>query len=523
MHLSRLFQRSVARHGDRPALAVGTAPALTYAGLARQVEALAHWLRTDLGLVAGDRATLVMHNSTGYATLMLALWRAGLCAVPANARLHPKEMQHVLVDSGSRACFCDAGLREALAPVVDGLGEVRLVDIDGPDFAAALHHTPPPAASDDAALADDAQTPAWLFYTSGTTGRPKGVVLAHAQLVAMALDFQADVQALAPDDVIVHAAPLSHGSGLYALPYWMAGALQVIPASGGFDEAEVLALCRHYHRTSLFAAPTMLNRLVAHARAQADTADGLRCIVVGGAPFYVEDAKQAVACLGPRVAQIYGQGESPMTITAMTAQALGRAVADGDDEALASVGWPQTSVDVIVGEAPGRPLPPGALGEVMVRGATVMTGYWRNPAASAETLAGGWLHTGDVGLFDPRGRLHLKDRSKDVVISGGSNIYPREVEEVLLRHPAVAEAAVIGVPDAAWGEAVLAFVVRRPGQDCDATALDTWCLAEIARFKRPKAYRFVDALPKNPTGKVLKSSLRALANAASAPSDDPAP
>ena len=523
MHLSRLFRRSVARHADRPALAVGTDAALTYAALARQVDALAHWLRADLGLVPGDRATLVMHNSAGYATLMLALWQAGLCAVPANARLHPKEMQHVLTDSGSRVCFCDAALHDALAPLVGGLGGVRLVDIDGADFAAARRGTPPPTAADAVALADDAQAPAWLFYTSGTTGRPKGVVLAHTQLVAMALNFQADVLALTADDVIVHAAPLSHGSGLYALPYWMAGALQVIPASGGFDEAEVLALCRHHRCTSLFAAPTMLNRLVAHARMQADPPDGLRCIVVGGAPFYVEDAKQAVACLGPRIAQIYGQGESPMTITAMTAAALGRAVADGDDEALASVGWPQTSVDVIVAEAPGRPLPPGTLGEVMVRGPTVMQGYWHNPAASAETLAGGWLHTGDVGLFDGRGRLHLKDRSKDVVISGGSNIYPREVEEVLLRHPAVAEAAVIGVPDAAWGEAVFAFVVRRPGLDCDPATLDAWCLAEIARFKRPKAYRFVDALPKNPTGKVLKSSLRTLAAAPAAAHDDPAP
>lgn len=509
MHLSRLFRRTVVRHPERPALAVGTAPACTYAELARQVDALAHWLRADLGLVAGDRATLVMHNSAGYATLMLALWQAGLCAVPANARLHPKEMQHVLADSGSRVCFCDAGLREALAPVVDGLDGVRLVDIDGPGFAAALHGALPPSAG-DTSLADDAQAPAWLFYTSGTTGRPKGVVLAHAQLVAMALNFQADLQALTPDDVIVHAAPLSHGSGLYALPYWMAGGLQVIPASGGFDEAEVLALCRHHRRASLFAAPTMLNRLVAHARARADRADGLRCIVVGGAPFYVEDAKQAVACLGPRIAQIYGQGESPMTITAMTAQALGQAVADGDDEALASVGWPQTSVDVIVGDAPGRPLPPGALGEVMVRGATVMSGYWRNPTASAETLAGGWLHTGDVGAFDHEGFLTLKDRSKDLIISGGSNIYPREVEEALLTHPGVAEVSVVGRAHAQWGEEVVAFVVARPGVPADQAALDAHCLDQIARFKRPKEYRFVDTLPKNETGKVLKTALRAL-------------
>jgi long-chain acyl-CoA synthetase len=173
------------------------------------------------------------------------------------------------------------------------------------------------------------------------------------------------------------------------------------------------------------------------------------------------------------------------------------------------VGTAQLVVEVMVADADDRPLPPGEIGEVLVRGDSVMRGYWLDPDATAATLRGGWLHTGDLGALDPDGFLTLHDRSKDLIISGGSNIYPREIEEVLLRHPAVAEVAVIGRPDPQWGEAVVAFVVAAPGRPCDATLLDAHCLANIARFKRPKDYRLVDALPKNNYGKVVKTELRA--------------
>ena len=220
--------------------------------------------------------------------------------------------------------------------------------------------------------------------------------------------------------------------------------------------------------------------------------------------MYVEDIKRAMAVLGNRFAQIYGQGESPMTITAMDKAAHAQA----DDAMLASVGRPYLGVEVLVADGNDRPLPDGEIGEILVRGDTVMAGYLNNPAATAKTLAGGWLHTGDLGAFDARGYLTLRDRSKDLIISGGSNIYPREVEEVLLRHAGVAEVSVVGAPDPEWGEIVVAFLVRRPGADVDEAALDALCLDHIARFKRPKRYRFVDSLPKNATGKVLKTELR---------------
>jgi long-chain acyl-CoA synthetase len=228
--------------------------------------------------------------------------------------------------------------------------------------------------------------------------------------------------------------------------------------------------------------------------------------------MYVADCKQAFAALGPRLAQIYGQGESPMTITAMNRALLADAIARGDDARTGSVGVAQTGIEIRIGD-PHHALA-DAVGEVLVRGPTVMQGYWKKPQASQVALAGGWLRTGDIGTLDADGFLTLKDRAKDLIISGGSNIYPREVEEVLLRHPDVAEVAVVGRAHPEWGEEVVACVVARGGaegpeaQAALQSALDAWCLDHIARFKRPKAYVFVAGLPKNDTGKVLKTALR---------------
>ena len=251
----------------------------------------------------------------------------------------------------------------------------------------------------------------------------------------------------------------------------------------------------------------MVKRLVNHIVAHKAPADGFKTIVYGGGPMYVADIQQALAVMGPRFVQIYGQGESPMTITALSRTQLMDASHPRHAERIASVGVAQTLVEVRVVDAQGQTCPAGDTGEVVVRGDAVMAGYWRNEEASVQALRDGWLWTGDMGAMDVDGFLTLKDRSKDVIISGGSNIYPREVEEVLLRHPGVREVSVVGHPDPEWGEVVVAFVV---GQRLDVAVLDGLCLAHIARFKRPKHYRFVDELPKNNYGKVLKTALREL-------------
>ena len=503
VNIAQLLVRSAHAYPNLPALARGARVSCTYAELAARVARLAAGLAQRLS--PNGRVALVMKNCAQYVELMFACWHAGLCAVPINAKLHPRELEFILRNSGARLCFASADLYDAVAPLaasVPGLEEV--IDADSPRYAQLAAAAPLPMAQ------RKAEDPAWLFYTSGTTGRPKGVTLTQKNVMAAILNYFSDVDTIDPGDAIIHAAPMSHGSGFYMLPHVAHAGLNVVPESGGFDAPEIYALLKVHRGVSMFAAPTMVKRLVDHP-VDADTTN-LKTIVYGGGPMYVADCKAALARFGYKLAQIYGQGESPMTITAM-----GKAIHAATDhpryeERLASAGQAFTGLEVMVADGDDRPLPAGEIGEILVRGDPVMPGYWDNPAASAEILRNGWLHTGDVGSLDAEGFLTLKDRSKDMIVSGGSNIYPREVEEVLLRHPGVSEVSVVGQQDPEWGEVVVAFVVPRGPRDHwpDQAELDALCLDHIARFKRPKAYRYVDALPKNSTGKVLKTELRKL-------------
>jgi acyl-CoA synthetase (AMP-forming)/AMP-acid ligase II len=288
------------------------------------------------------------------------------------------------------------------------------------------------------------------------------------------------------------------------------GVTQVFPESGKYDVPETVELMNRWPDCSIFLAPTMVKRLVEH-RAASDLKPGaLRLISYGGAPMYVSDLKRALDTLGNVLCQLYGQGESPMTITHLSREVHGQRQHPRWEARLASAGVADTCVEVRVVDEEGRPVPVGEVGEIIVKGDTVMSGYWNNPEATSKSLRDGWLWTGDVGSFDEDGFLTLKDRSKDMIISGGSNIYPREIEDVLNLHPAVAECSVVGRPHPEWGEEVVAFVVARPGATLTSADLDRLCLDNIARFKRPKDYRFIDALPKNNYGKILKTELRAL-------------
>ncbi|HRD98942.1 MAG TPA: AMP-binding protein [Rubrivivax sp.] len=502
MNLAQLLARASRTYPQRPALLEGTVLLLRYGELADRVARRAAQWRQQRGLAAGDRVALYMGNQAAYLEAMYTAWWAGLVVVPINAKLHPREVAWILGHAEAAALVVGEDLADELRPELGGLPALRMVCTPGDDgWRAALAVPPmPPAACGPDDLA-------WLFYTSGTTGRPKGVMLTHRNLLAMTACYFIDVDDVAAQDSIVYAAPMSHGAGMYNFAFVARAARHVVPASGGFDPAELVALSRSTGRLCLFAAPTMVRRLVDQLAASGEPGDGFKTIVYGGGPMYVADIQRALAVMGPRFVQIYGQGESPMTITALGRDHL----VDRDhphwEARIASVGVAQTLVEVSVVGPDGRPLPLGETGEVLVRGDTVMAGYWRNPEASAEALRGGWLWTGDMGALDADGFLTLKDRSKDLIISGGSNIYPREVEEVLLAHPGVREVSVVGQPDAEWGEVVVAFVAADAG--VDAAALDALCLQRIARFKRPRHYRFLPTLPKNHYGKVLKTTLRA--------------
>jgi len=504
MNLAEIALRNARLRPHDPAVMLGLATVTDHRRFARRVAALAGTLAGRFALAPGDRVAMAMSNGPEFLEVMFATWWAGGVVVPVNAKLHPAEIAYMVEQSGARLAFVSDDLAAAVGGALAGLPDlVATIAAPSADYARMTAGDGPERPAERAA-----GDLAWLFYTSGTTGRPKGAMLTHRNLTVMITSHLADVAPVDPVGAVLHAAPMSHGSGMVGLVHAARGAAQLIPESRGFDVDETAAIVRARREVGFFAAPTMVNRLVRSDALDAAAVAGLGTIVYGGAPMYVDDLKHAVARLGPKLAQIYGQGEAPMTITALpAAMHVGRDDDPGRNAMLASVGVPRTGVEASVRGDAG-PLATGETGEVCVRGDIVMAGYWRNAEATAAAIPDGWLLTGDVGSFDDRGLLTLRDRSKDVIISGGSNIYPREVEEVLVADPSVAEVSVIGAPDPDWGEVVVAFVVGAPGAAVDPAALDRLCLARIARFKRPKRYEVVEALPKNSYGKVLKRALR---------------
>ncbi len=500
MNLSNALS-AVARHlSAQPAVTAGGAT-VSYAAFENQVAHLAGGLHLRHGLQAGARVAIVMDNCASFLPALFAIWRAGLAAVPVNSKLHAKEVHWILDNAGCRLTLASPAHADALTSL--GLPTAPIV-VDGSADWHALH-TPDPIA----VAPSDPEAEAWLFYTSGTTGRPKGAVLTHRNLLFACHAYYADVDFVDDRDCYVSAAPLSHGAGLYALPHILRGSHQIVLP--GFEPSDVLALLASHCNVSMFAAPTMVTRLMADPNAPSADTRGLKTLVYGGAPMYVADLKKAIGLFGPKFFQLYGQGEAPMTISGLTKRMHADIDHPNYEGRLGSTGVARTGCAFRIVDADGRPVPTGDIGEIVTQSDCVMRGYWNNPEANAKSLRDGWLWTGDLGSVDADGFLTLKDRSKDMIISGGSNIYPREIEEVLLTHAGVAECAVVSKPHADWGEEVIAYVVVRTDMaPVDAATLDGLCLENIARFKRPKSYRFVSALPKNNYGKVLKTQLREL-------------
>lgn len=507
MNLANWLVRSARRTPEAPALFRGTELEADYREFARRAAAIGAALAVDHAIAPGDRVAIFAANSTQYLEALYGVWFAGAVAVPVNAKLHEREAAWIIANAGAKCVFADAksapGLARSLAGSPDE--EWAILRLDGPDFTQM--YAASPLEKPVERLGDDM---AWLFYTSGTTGKPKGVEITCANLQAMAHAYLADVDRVEADDTAFYAAPISHGAGIYNIQHVLKGARHAVPVSGGFDPQEILDAAGKLGNLHMFAAPTMVRRLVAHCRETGSGGEGIRSIVYGGGPMYVADIVEAVEVMGPRFIQIYGQGECPMAITVLPREMVADRSHPRWRERLASVGMAQSCVEVRIAGPDGRELPPDQTGEVLVRGTPVMSGYWNNPQATASALRDGWLWTGDMGSLDGDGFLTLRDRSKDVIISGGTNVYPREVEEALLEHPAVAEVSVVGRPDPEWGETVFAFIRLEAGASAGEEELDAHCLDRIARFKRPKAYRFVSDLPKNNYGKILKTELRQL-------------
>jgi long-chain acyl-CoA synthetase len=468
----------------------------SYAELNEQVDALAAGL-AGRGLRTGDRVVLWLRNCPEFVESFFACWRLGLVAVPVNARLRPADVAFHAADSGASALihgpeFAGGAAQVDVAHRI-GTGDSGEVSYD--DLAARHRGAP-----DQTREVGDA-APAWLFYTSGTTGRPKGAVLTHGILAFVTVSWCADLYCLQPEDVVLHCAPLSHGAGFHALAAVARGAENVILAHS--DPAAVLESIARDRVTAAWMVPTQIRMLLDSGDLDRADLSSLVRIVYGGSPISPGTLTEALERIGPVFCQLYAQGESPMTITYLRRE---EHRADRQDpEVLTSAGVARTGMEVRIADPDDRVVPAGEAGEIQVRGPAVMAGYWGRPDASAEALRGGWLHTGDVGRADARGFVYVLDRLKDLIITGGTNVYAREVEDVLLRHPGIHDAAVFGSPDRLWGEAVTAVVV---GDALGEDDLRAFCREHLADYMRPKRIHLADSIPRNAYGKVLKRELR---------------
>ncbi len=505
MNISRWILRNKTKNPHDSAIQLGNHHVFSHAQLAERVMRRASWL-VGQGLMPGERVVVFMGNSPAYVEYFFAILWAGGVIVPVNAKLHASELAIILQDAAPIAVLVDQRHQQTGADAVkQNTQPVPLFVIEDPlveEAAARLDEMPMAERK-----ADDL---AWLFFTSGTTGKPKGAMLTHRNLTMMAESYLAEVDNVRSSDGILHAAPMSHGSGMYMIPYVMRGARQIIPESGGFDEAEIAYICGTQQGVAFFAAPTMVHRMLkffSKPERQGDAKallSGLKLIVYGGGSMLLDTAKRARTFFGPRLAQIYGQGECPMTISRLQMNAFLLPDDERSDRMLTSVGQPFSSVEVRIDGSNE----PHQVGEILVKSGLLMAGYWKSPEATASAIIDGWLYTGDIGYFDDDGNLHLTDRAKDVIISGGTNIYSREVEDILIQHPMVDEVAVIGKPSEEWGEEVAAFIVAKAGETIARELLDTHCLLGLARFKRPKYYYFVLDIPKSAYGKIDKKTLR---------------
>jgi long-chain acyl-CoA synthetase len=510
MNIGSLISLASERNPDGTAFIWGE-ETFSYKEVAKRVDALAAALRS-LGLQRGDRVAVFMPNCPQLLETYFAVWQAGACVAPLNARFVPDEVIYHVEDCRARVIVFGEESREAMAEVRDETDAVEeYVCLKNPaegqrDYEAMLReHADAPRQMAEVSGGD----PAWLFYTSGTTGRPKGAVLTHDNLSFVAVGWCADLMHLEPEDVGLHAAPLTHGAGLCALALTTKAASQVILTASGFEAEAFCDVVERHRITNTWLVPTQIKRLIASPALERYDLSSLQYVVYGGSPMYVEDIKEALRKIGRVFVQLYGQGETPMTATYLRREDH---VGEGSEELvrrLASCGYARTGMEVKVFDDEDREVPRREMGEICVRGPSVFKEYWERPEETAETLRGGWLHTGDLGNMDEHGYVYIMDRKKDMIISGGTNVYPREVEEVMLQHPAVQEACVLGVPDESWGEATNAVVVLKPGVEAAAEELMAFCARRMAGYKKPKSIHFVDELPKSAYGKVLKRELRA--------------
>ena len=507
MNLSHVLRQAARRFPDAIGFVHG-AQEVTWAEMDARVNAMAAGLLAG-GLGKGDRVLVQSKNGLQMFESMFACFRIGAVWVPTNFRQTPDEVAYLASASGASAMICHADFPDHVtAARRDAPSIARVISIGGGDFgedydgivAANLGAAPPVA---DVEYDD----PCWFFFTSGTTGRPKAAVLTHGQMGFVITNHLCDLMpGTTHEDASLVVAPLSHGAGIHQLVQTARAAKTILLPSERFDVDEAWRLVAKWRVTNLFTVPTITKLLVEHPSVDAHDHSSLRYVIYAGAPMYREDQKRALAKLGKVLVQYFGLGEVTGNITVLP-PAL-HEPEDGPQVKIGTCGHERTGMQVQIQDDAGGEVAPFETGEICVCGPAVFAGYYNNPDANAKAFRNGWFRTGDLGHMDEQGFVYITGRASDMYISGGSNVYPREVEEKVLQHPAVAEVAIVGVPDPMWGEVGVAVCVPRAGATLEEADLLAFLDGKVSRYKLPKRVFVFEALPKSAYGKITKKMVR---------------
>ncbi|MCC7411173.1 MAG: AMP-binding protein [Gammaproteobacteria bacterium] len=487
------LRTAVRRHPDKVALSLGPRE-LRYGALGERINRVAN-AAGAMGLAPGAHVVLIAPNCIEYLELVAGLADAGLAAVTANPHLTMPELAAICDDAQAQAIICHDSLEEQVR-AINAVPAERIVTI-GRDYEAWRDR----GSSDPAGPVIDEHATFAISYTSGTTGRPKGVLLSHRSRVLTFFAMAVEYGCYGPDDLTLALAPMYHGAGFAfaCAPLYFGGTTRILAK---FDPERTLHELQDSAATSVFMVPTHFHALFALPEAvrAAHRYPALKTIISNAAPLAQPMKERIVDYFGEGLLfEAYGSTEGGIVSNLRPVDQLRK---------LQCVGLPFPCTEIRILGEDGAPVAPGTPGEVWSRSAYLFNGYWRQPEATAEATRDGWLSVGDLGRLDSEGYLYIEGRKKDMIISGGINVYPREIEELLQTHPAVHEAAVVGIADPQWGEAVVACIVRRPDASVDGAELERLCRERLAKFKVPKSFRFVDEIPRNPSGKVVKRMLR---------------
>ncbi|WP_413299101.1 AMP-binding protein [Bacillus sp. 1P10SD] len=463
-----------------------------------------------LGLKKGNRISFLLANSIHSVEIDFAMLKSGLVRVPLNTRLSEEEQFHMIMETDSKAILFTEEFADRVGSLRERLSNVSLFcQVDGIpkyEWIIPIYSKMKTVTDEDPIVPLSEEDFATLQYTSGTTGKLKAAIHTQGSWAAIATNILSTLT-IEKGDIMMHAAPLTHASGTLVLPHWIRGAANAILPT--FHPLEYLQAVESIKPTTLNLVPTMIVMLLSHPEVEKYSFNSVRSLIYGASPMPREALKRGLELWGPKFIQYFGQTEAPLILSILPVEDHVLALKNPKYyDRLLSCGRPTATTEVKIVDENGKQVAVGEIGEIIVSSSQAMTGYWKEDELTAETIKGKWVYTRDMGYIDQEGYLYLVDRKSDMIISGGFNIYPREVEEVLYQHPAVMEAAIVGVPDETWVESVKAFVVLKEGQQVSENELIDYCKAHLASYKKPKNVEFIDSLPKSAVGKVVRRMLR---------------